>query len=185
MKSIICCLTFVLLFTGCSNASAELDAVLDLREEILSNPCSFTAAITADYVDELYHFQMNCHVDTSGTMVFTVTKPDTLSDITGTINSETANLTFDDVIISFPPLADGRLSPVTGPWVFINTLRSGYISACSKEKDGYFILADDSYDDNALQLEILTDSTGTPIHAEIFWNQRRIITLKIRDFVIL
>ena len=184
MKSIILLLSVIILFSGCGCASSEIDAAMELRQRLLLGNCSFTAEITADYGDELYQFQMDCNTDTTGTMSFTVTEPASIAGITGTINAEDANLTFDKTVLSFPPLAGGRLSPVSSPWIFINTLRSGYLSACGKQADNLFILADDSYGDNALHLEILTTTNTIPIQADIFWNQQQIITLNIRNFVI-
>ena len=157
---------------------------MELRQKLLANGCSFTADITADYGDELYCFQMESTVDTAGTMTFTITEPASIADIAGTIHADDAKLSFDGTVLSFPMLADGRLAPVAGPWVFMNTLRSGYISACGKKQEGLLILADDSYSDNALQLEILTDAATIPLRAEIFWNQQRILSIQITDFVI-
>ena len=95
-----------------------------------------------------------------------------------------AKLTFSEIVLSFPPLAGGRLAPVAGPWVFINTLRSGYLTGCGQEGDNLLILADDNYEDNALHLEILTDANMVPLQADIFWNQQRILSIQISDFVI-
>ena len=158
---------------------------LTLREELLNaDGCSFDALITADYGDELYCFQMMCSTDTAGRMTFTVIEPASIAGITGEIRADDAKLTFSETVLSFPPLAGGRLAPVAGPWVFINTLRSGYLTGCGQEGDNLLILADDNYEDNALQLEILTDANMVPLQADIFWNQQRILSIQISDFVI-
>ena len=175
----------MLILSGCALNSNALDAALELRQTLLIKSCSFVADITADYGDEIYNFQMQCSTDTAGNMTFTVTSPETISGITGQIGSEDAKLTFDGTVLSFPPLSDDKLAPVMAPWVFMNALRSGYISGCGKSGDHFLILADDSYEENALQLEILADDTMCPVQADIFWNQQRILTVQICDFTIL
>ena len=184
MKLICCVLTVILSFTGCGTTSSALDDAMELRQKLLTNCCSFVADITADYGDELYCFQMMCSTDTAGRMTFTVIEPASIAGITGEIRADDAKLTFSETVLSFPPLAGGRLAPVAGPWVFINTLRSGYLTGCGQEGDNLLILADDNYEDNALQLEILTDANMVPLQADIFWNQQRILSIQISDFVI-
>ena len=185
MKLVCCILSVALILSGCAAISDELDLAMELRQKLLVKSCSFTSDITADYGDTLYNFQMQCKTDTAGNMTFTVTSPDTISGITGQISSTDAKLTFEGTVLTFPPLSGGKLAPVMAPWVFINTLRSGYLSGCGKEGEHYLILADDSYEENALQLEILTDNAMIPVQADIFWNQQRILSIQIRDFVIL
>ena len=184
MKIISCILTVMFLLTGCGTSTSEIDAVIELRQRLMVNSCSFVAEITADYGDTLYNFQMQCCADSTGSMTFTVISPDTIAGITGQINHEDAKLTFDDTVLSFPPLSDGQLAPVMAPWVFLNTLRSGFLSGCGTIGDQYLIYADDSYADNALHLEMITDSAMVPLGTDIFWNQQRIISIQISDFII-
>lgn len=185
MKVLPCILVVVLFFCGCGATSSELDSAMELRQKILTASCSFTTEVTADYGDEIYCFRMDCNTDTAGNMTFTVVEPASIAGITGEISTDFARLTFDGTVLSFPPLTEGKLSPVTAPWIFMKTLRSGYLSGCGKDGEGLRIFAADSYDDNALQLSILTDAATIPVQADIFWNQQRILTLQISDFVIL
>ena len=184
MKRIFCIFIAMFLLNGCGTTTSEMDAAVELRQKLLVNSCSFVADITADYGDELYNFRVQCSADASGNMNFTVIAPDTISGITGCIDRDNAKLTFDDTVLSFPPLSDGKLAPAMAPWVFINTLRSGFLSACGKNGDLYLILADDSYADNALKLEIWADPALVPVSADIFWNQQRIVSIQISDFII-
>ena len=50
--------------------------------------------------------------------------------------------------------------------------------------EGLLICANDTYEENALYLEIETTCDRIPIRADIYWNQQRIICLEIADFVI-
>lgn len=185
MKFAVAVLMIACMLGGCSTTDHQLDQAMELRKTILTaESCTFGAVITADYGDKLYSFQMDCSADTSGNLSFTVTAPDTISGITGMISQEGAALTFDDKVLAFPMLADNQLSPVSAPWVFLSTLRSGYITGCSREDDTTCIYIDDSFEENPLYLEIYTDKDMNPIRAEIFWNQRRILSADILDFAV-
>lgn len=178
---LLCCF----LTTGCKSDDPLLRSVMDLRKAVLEvEHSSFTAVITADYGNEIYTFQMDCEADSEGSVSFIVTDPETITGITGHVSKERAALTYDDRVLAFPKLADDQLAPVIGPWIFFNTLRSGYISGCGREEDGICIYMDDSYEENMLQLQIYTDESVVPIRAEIFYKDRRILSMDIRNFTL-
>lgn len=171
------------LLCGCAAVENDMDRVLSFRQQLLqSNECSFNAMITADYEEVIYTFQMSCTVDSSGVLTFTVTDPQTIEGITGTISDNGAALTFDEEVLAFPTLAQGQATPVSAPWIFINAIRGGYLSGCGREGDGLRISVDDSYEDNPLHLEILTDDQIHPVQSEIYWNGNRILSLDIEQF---
>ena len=87
-------------------------------------------------------------------------------------------------MLAFPVLADDQLTPVSAPWIFLNSLRSGYLTGCSREEDGICIYIDDSFEENALHLEIYTDENMTPVRAEIIWQDRRVLSIDIRNFTL-
>ena len=91
-------------------------------------------------------------------------------------------LTFDNEILAFDMLADGQLSPVSAPWVLLHTLRGGYLRYVSKSEAALRLTVDDSYADNAMQVDIWLDGDGHPGAAEILWLGRRILTLRIENF---
>ena len=146
--------------------------------------CLFSAVITADYGETIYTFQMECKTDSSDTMKFTVKDPETISGISGKISEELAALTFDNRVLAFPMLADGQLTPVAAPWVFLKTLKSGYITGCSQEEKGICIYIDDSFEENLIRLLIYTDEASVPKHAEIIYKDRRILTMDINNFTL-
>lgn len=185
MKFGVAVLLVICVLSGCSQKNDQLKQATELRNSILSSSsCNFEAIITADYGDVIYSFQMGCHVDEKGNLSFSVKDPESIAGITGQISKENAALTFDDKILAFPLLADGQLTPVSAPWIFYSTLRSGYISGCSCYGDGLCLYIDDSYEENPLHLEIYTDSQLTPIHADFFWNHQRVLSADIRYFTI-
>ena len=185
MKLAVTVLLIVCILCGCKPGDDFLDQTIDMRKTILdAECCTFQAVITADYGDVLYTFQMECTGDSTGALQFTVTDPETISGITGTISRERTALTFDDKVLASPILADNQLSPVSGPWIFLNTLRSGYLTGCSREDDGFCIYIDDSFEEYPLHLEIATDLQMHPVSAQIIWQDRRILSMDIRDFTV-
>ena len=146
--------------------------------------CTFDVTITADYGDQLHEFAMNCQTGGRGDVEFTVTKPETIAGITGTISSGEGKLTFDDVALQFPLLADGQVTPVSGPWILVKTLLGGYLAAAGEEEDLLHLTINDSYEEDALQMEIWLNAEDVPVCAEILYDGRRIVTMTIENFVI-
>lgn len=185
MKRVFAVFLVMLVLTGCGFENAELDRAMKLRAALLAAGCSFDAEITADYGDKIYTFSLSCQADASGNLTFEVTAPESISGITGRITDEGGFLTFDDAALAFPLLADGQLSPISGPWVLLKTLRSGYVTACSAEGEGLRLSVDDSYEEDALHLDIWLDGGDLPTRAEILWDGRRILTIAVENFQIL
>ena len=146
--------------------------------------CSFTAEVTADFGDNLYSFSIGCTSDTDGSLKFIVLSPETIASMSGHISAGKGYLTFDEEVLAFPLLAEGELSPVSAPWVFVKALRSGYISAGGKEGDRTRITLYDSSEEDALQLELWLDSQGIPMEVEICWQGRKVLSMHVKDFVI-
>ncbi len=172
-----------LIFLSSCHANESVDEALSLRNKIIAaNSCTFSCVITADYSDRLYTFQMACSFDKNGSMTFTVQQPETISGISGTIDGAGGRLTFDDQALFFEMLADGYISPVSAPWLFMKTLRSGYIDSCTAGKEGCYITVDDSYEGKPLLIEIWTDRENLPYRAELLWEGRRVLSLDVTDF---
>lgn len=177
-------ITLVIL-TGCTGKRDEMDRAMNLRATLLgSEGCSFTAQITADYGDAIQEFSLYCEGTNEGNLGFRVESPDSISGITGRFRGETGELTFADVALTFPLLADGQVPPVSGPWILLKTLLSGYLTACTMETDLLRLTIYDSYEEDALQMEIWLNRENMPVHAEILYDGRRILTMKIENFLI-
>ena len=186
MKQTLALVLCILLLTGCSDGNEPLERGLQFREALLSSEgCSFTAEVTADYEEYVQSFTLACVTDGEGNLSFTVVSPETISGITGTIDAQGGKLTFDDTVLGFPLLAGKTLSPVSAPWILVNTLRSGYLTSACGDSDLLRLSMDDSYRDDALQLDIWLDSENVPVQAEILYDGRRILSLILRDFSIL
>lgn len=183
MKRVLAMLLIVFLFAGCGSGGRGMERAMSLRERLLkSNGCAFDAVITADYGEKVYTFSMHCRTDSNGELTFTVTDPQTINGITGTIGPEGGNLTFDKQVLAFEMLADGQVTPVSAPWLLIHTLRSGYLASCGEDGGGLRIRIDDSYAEDALHLDIWLNSDDLPTRGEILWQGRRVVSVEVRNF---
>lgn len=176
-------LTIVLavLMTGCSDNS--VNSVLELRQQIQnSRGYEFDASITADYADELYEFDMHCWDDNSGKLYFEVLSPESIAGICGYIEGEGGYLTFEDKVLAFPLMADQQLSPVSAPWVFMKALRGGYIRAAGSVDGDMKVIINDTYEEDALQVDVWINTNNLPHFAEILWGGRRILSVEVASF---
>lgn len=186
MKRILAVLLLMLFFCGCNKASDVTRRGTELRQRLLEGKgCRFTSVINADFGELEYSFTLDCTAEEDGTLSFTVLKPESIADITGYINDQTGNLTFDEAVLAFPPLAEGEMSPVYAPWLFYKALSGGYIRAGGREETGYRLTIDDSYRGENLVLEVWLDEGGKPAAAEIVWQGRRLLSLQIVEFAYL
>lgn len=184
MRRFLCLLPVLALLCGCSEKSELIDRAVALRMELLSAGCSFDADITADYGDAVHAFSVSCTADSDGNLGFTVTAPESIAGITGVVSCEGGNLTFDETVLTFPLLADDQLSPVSAPWIFLKTLRGGYLSSAGMEEELLRLTIDDSYEEDALQLDIWLNGENLPVRADILYDGRRILAMDVGNFQI-
>lgn len=183
MKKIVVAVLVCLLLSGCLGKPGELDPAMELRTRLQqASQCSFTAQVTAQYGNEICKFTIDCTADRNNCLLFTVSEPSEISGITGRITGKTGELIFDDAALQFPLMADQKLSPISGPWVFLTALKSGYLTSACREEEGIRLSIDDSYEDDALRLDIWLDDANIPQQADILQNGTRILTLAVKDF---
>ena len=157
-----------------------------LRSKILkAEEVEFETDITADYGDILQRFSLTCCGNADGTIAFTVTEPESIAGITGKISGDSGLLTFDDVVLSLDLLTDDQLSPIGAPWIFLKTLRSGYLRGAGIEEDLLRLTVQDSYEEDSLQLDIWLGEDDAPVRTEILCDGKRILSMNIRSFQIL
>lgn len=174
----------LLLLIGCSADDTDMNRALALREQLLISSCSFDTQITVDYGDAIYTFGMYCNSDPQGNVSFSVTDPATLCGISGMLTANGGRLIFDETALAFPMLAEGEVSPVSTPWLFLTALRSGYISSVGMEDALLRLTVNDTYAEDSLQLDIWLDATNVPQYAQITWRGRRVLSMQVSSFSI-
>lgn len=181
MKRMAALLVVLCLLSGCSGSDEPMEEALSLRAQTQGSAFTFDGIITADYGAEVQTFTLQCAASPDGSVTFTVTEPSSISGIKGSLSATGGALTFEDKVLAFPMLAEGELSPVSAPWIFVSTLRGGYIRACGRDGQQLRITVDDSYAQDALQVDIWL--TGMqPVYAEILWQGRRFLSMEIQNF---
>lgn len=167
---------------GCSGADPAMEEALELRSRLLAaSAISFEAEIGADYIDSIEQFTLDCAFDGTDRMTFTVTEPSDIAGLSGSCTGTEGTVEFDDTVLAFPLMADGRLSPLAGPWVLVKALKEGAIIAVSKEGELLHVTVDDSYADDALTVDVWIEA-GEIEEAEIAWEGRRCLTMDVDGF---
>lgn len=185
MKRLAAVLCVLVMLCGCSGKEAELERAMNLRAKLLSSSCSFDAEITADYGDAVYTFSVKCQGYSDGKLEFKVTAPESIADITGIADKKGGQLTFSDKALAFPLLADDQLSPAAAPYILLKTLQGGYLTAANIEDNLLHLTVDDSYEDDALTLDIWLNEQDQPVRADILYDGRRILAMTVSNFQIL
>ena len=114
-----------------------------------------------------------------------MTAPDTISGIGGRLSGSGGEILFEDTALAFELLAEEQLSPVSAPWIFLKTLRSGCMTSVCREDDLLRLSVDDSYEEDPLRLDIWLDAENRPVNADILYDGRRILSLGVENFEIL
>ena len=172
----------VLFFSGCEMENRPLNQAMIFREELLSSAnCSFSAEVTADYGDSINRFSMDCIGDSAGNLSFEVTQPESISGIRGMISAEGGHIEFEDHALYLPLLTDDLLTPASAPWIFLKTLRSGYITSACEEDARLRVTINDSYADDALMLDVWFEQEK-PVRADILHEGKRILALNVDMF---
>lgn len=143
-KRLICVLMTTLLLAGCGrrggNEGEEL--ALTIRGEYLAmNGCAARAAVTADYGQRVYRYEMTVAVS-GGETLLTLSAPETVAGLTARMAGEENFLEFDGLSVETGPLDGDGLTPVSAVPALLEAARSGYITACALEEDGTVLRVD-------------------------------------------
>jgi len=185
LRKFLWLLTILLCLSGCDSENSALKEGMAFRDKLLSGQgCRFSVQITADYGEHLYYFEMDCAADSVGDMTFCVTAPESIAGIEGSLSYAGGTLDFADTALQFDLLADDQLTPVSSPWILLKTLRSGYIASACYEEELLRLTVDDSYEEDALRLDIwLRDEC--PVRSDVLYDGKRILSMEVKDFEIL
>ena len=144
MRKCLVCVLMIILLTGCGAAegSEAEELALTIRGEYLAiDSCAVQAAITADYGQRVYQYEMAAAVNGDET-VLTLSAPETVAGLTARITGEDGLLDFDGVAVETGPLDGQGLTPVSALPALLEAARSGYITACALEEDGALLRVD-------------------------------------------
>ena len=159
-----------------------MEAALEFRSRCLASvQVTFRADVRADYITTVEEFSLACETDREGTMAFQVLEPEEIAGIRGTVREDAGTVEFEKTVLSFPLMAQGRLSPLSGPWVVLKAIRSGCIIAAGQEGELTRITIDDSYADNALTVDLWLEE-GQLAQAEVAWEGLRCLVMTFDDF---
>ena len=143
-KCVICVLMTTLLLAGCGTAgvSEAEELALTIRGEYLAmDRCAVQAAVTADYGQRVYQYEMAVSVNGEETSL-TLSAPETVAGLTARLSGEENLLEFDGVSVETGPLDGDGLTPVSALPALLEAARSGYITACALEEDGTLLRMD-------------------------------------------
>ena len=183
MKRILILLLTAVLLAGCTGKRDEMDRCMALRADLLAaQGCSFDVSVTADYGDAVQSFRLRCEGRSDGTLGFEVLEPESIRGVAGRFAAGKGELVFDGTAVSFPLLADEQVTPVSGPWILLKSLLGGYLTACTMEDELLRLTVDDSYEEDALQLDVWLNGEDEPVQAEILYDGRRILTMTVENF---
>ena len=183
MKIVTVVVLVAVILVGCAKGDGDLNPAMELRQRLANGDgCTFRAEVCADYGDRVYTFVMDCKADTAGDVHFKLVSPDTISGISGTVTQSGGKLEFDDQVLLFEPLTQGELTPVIAPWLLYKVITGGYIRSVSEEADQFIYTVDDTYQSEQFMALLTLQRDQTPRSCEVFWNNRRILTVKVTDF---
>ena len=141
---VICVLMTTLLLAGCGPAgvSKAEELALTIRGEYLAmDSCAVQAAVTADYGQRVYEYEMAVSVNGTET-VLALSAPETVAGLTARMTGEENLLEFDGVSVETGPLDETGLTPVSAVPALLEAAKSGYITACALEEDGAVLRVD-------------------------------------------
>ena len=144
MRKCLVCVLMIILLTGCGAAegSEAEELALTIRGEYLAiDSCAVQAAITADYGQRVYQYEMAAAVNGDET-VLTLSAPETVAGLTARITGEDGLLEFDGVAVETGPLDGQGLTPVSALPALLEEARSGYMTAGALEEDGAVLRVD-------------------------------------------
>ena len=144
-KLLFCVPMMILLLSACTGGAEGNEAeelALQIRGEYLAmSSCAGQAAITADYGQRVYQYELAVAVDGEETTL-TLSAPDTVAGITARVTGQDGQLEYDGLSVETGPLDPEGLSPVSAVPALLEGARSGYIVSCALEEDGALLRMD-------------------------------------------
>ena len=188
-RRLICVLMTAFLLAGCgqSGVSEAEELALTIRGEHLAmDRCAARAAITADYGQRVYQYELTVSVTEEET-VLALTAPETVAGLTARLDGEESLLEFDGVSVETGPMDADGLTPVSAVPALLEAARTGYITSCALEEEGTLLRVDcgdpegtpGAGAETALWFDV---STHALVRGEISVDGFRVILCEFSDF---
>ena len=134
----LCVLMMPLLLTACGGTGGgneEERLALQARSDYLAcERFSGKAAITADYGQRVYQYELDFRADGQET-VLTITAPETVAGISARMGSQAdSRLEYDGIILETGTLDDSGLTPVSAVPAMLDGMKKGYLDHCVLEE---------------------------------------------------
>jgi len=127
-----------LLLTACGGGAGASEGerlALAVRGEYLGmDACTAQIALTADYGQRVYEYEMTAAVE-GGETVMVLTAPETVAGCTARMSGEDSALEYDGIQVETGPMDDRGLTPLSAFPRLLEAARSGYITACALDEE--------------------------------------------------
>lgn len=136
-RLLLCVPMIILLLAGCGPAQSSEgeELALLIRGEYLEEaPWTASAALTADYGQRVYQYELEASWDGTETTL-TLTAPETVAGMTAHLEGGESLLEYDGMVLETGPLNGDGLTPVSAIPVLLEAARSGYITGISLDKE--------------------------------------------------
>lgn len=182
-KKWLICVMMVVVLSGCQKASPPTQKAIAFRTALLSaGGCSFTSVIDADFGDRVYSFSVACTFKTDGTAELEVLQPEEIAGIRAKTDGQSAALEFEDIVLDFGVMADGKVSPMEACPLLGQCWTAAYISCAGSDGELERVTYLDGYEKEELTVDTWLDAAGLPVYAEISNQGTRCLSLQISDF---
>lgn len=144
-KGLLCVPMMILLLASCAGGTGMSEAeelALAIRGEYLAmTSCTMDAAITADYGQRVYDFEVTAAVEGEAASL-TLTAPETVAGMSAHVDGEKGTLEYDGLWVETGPLDDSGLTPISALPALLGAARSGYMEACCLEEENSLLRMD-------------------------------------------
>ena len=159
-----------------------MQKALDFRTSLIeAEQCRFTAQIAANYPQRIFEFTLDV-VWTPKQTTLTVVEPAEICGISATVSEDGTSIQFEDVELDFGKLANGYISPVCTPWLLGQCWVGEYISAAGNDAELTKVSYLRGYHEAQLAVDTWLTQQGIPVHAEVFYDDEKCLTVEIQDF---
>ena len=184
--SLVLLLSLTVLLTGCRRGQDDVER---LRSFYLQQPTlSARAEILADYGERAYTYTVSL-TGGENTGRLTVETPESIAGTGTAWEDGVTSLDYDGIQLETGPITPEGLSPAEGIPSLLGTLRAGAVTGWGRERWGEageclrLTLAHPASEQARWEVWGNAD-TGTLYHAELYWQDSRVLSFTFSDYVV-